>query len=242
MENKIISSPDNAEVKHLKKLAADPDYRYENAQYLIEGVRALDDNGSIVKIYLREGTSLPLKCEAPSRTLAKNLFDKISLTQNSQGVIAVSKLKVYGSSDIDPARRYVLFDRVQDPGNMGSMIRTACAFGFDGAVVMKGCVDPFSPKVVRSSMSGTDKIKIITADSQAQLAKFTLIAADMSGESIDKFRWPKAFIIVIGNEANGISEEMLNACSHRVSIPVRGNIESLNASVAAGIVLFESQK
>jgi TrmH family RNA methyltransferase len=242
MKSKLITSHDNPEIKHLKNLSLDSDYRYENGQYLIEGVRSLDDNKSILRIYLREGTSLPMKTTAPVTLLAANLFDKISLTKNSQGMIAVSKLKVYDKSSIDHTMRYVLLDRLQDPGNMGTIIRTACAFDFAGVIIAKGSVDPFSPKVVRASMSGVDKIKIILIESYKELNGKYLIAADKTGVPVNKFCWPDSFIIVIGNEANGVSDELLGACEHKLSIPLHGRIESLNAAVAAGIVLFESQK
>ena len=151
-------------------------------------------------------------------------------------------MKLFPASLLTNKGRYLLLDRIQDPGNMGTIIRTACSFGIEGIILMKGTVDPYSPKAARAAMSALDKVSITKIDSLTELAGYQLIAADTSGVDLRSFHWPDNFILAVGNEANGLCEEITRSAESIVSIPVSGNIESLNAAIACAIVLFESQK
>ncbi|MFR1983987.1 MAG: TrmH family RNA methyltransferase [Christensenellaceae bacterium] len=138
----------------------------------------------------------------------------------------------------------LLLDGVSDPGNMGAIIRTANAAGY-GEIYLVGCTDPYSPKSVRASMSGIFFVKIYTGTREAVLEALSglpILAADMDGENIFSFRPPEKFALAIGNEANGISEEVFRKAQHKLKIPMRAAQESLNAGIAAGIAMYLLKK
>ncbi|OGS35908.1 MAG: hypothetical protein A2293_17115 [Elusimicrobia bacterium RIFOXYB2_FULL_49_7] len=238
MEPLLITSRTNARIKHLKKLMADKEYRASCGEYVIEGRRVLDTVRSPLEIYVEENAEVPaIECRKTYRVAAQ-VFASLASTEHSQGVIVVARIAIKGPDALDPAARYILFDALQDPGNMGSIIRTACAFGIKGVILTPGCVDPFSPKVVRSAASGIEKIDIIRIAALSELEGCTLIGADMGGKALTGFAWPSSFILAIGSEAHGLSPETRRRVSSLISIPMPGAMESLNAAVAAGILLF----
>ncbi|MCB4792436.1 MAG: RNA methyltransferase [Elusimicrobia bacterium] len=241
MYNKIDSA-DNVRIKHLKKLLSDRDYRYLCREYVLEGLRALDTSKNIEYLFVRKDKKIPdVKCKQLF-LVSEAVFDKISDTENSQGFLALTALNISGKEEIRKNARYVLLDKLQDPGNLGTIIRTACAFSIDGIIITPGCVDPFSPKVVRSSMGALEKIKIIKIGSVSEIKDFTIIAADKGGVSIDGFSWPGYFILAIGNEANGLSKTLKDSAVAVVSIQISNNIESLNAAIACGILLNQARQ
>lgn len=233
-----LSSKDNPRLKHLKKLLDDRRYRSACGEYVIEGRRALDDNRHITSVFVCAGTPAPAVPAAPVYVVDQRIFAALAPTEQTQGVMAVAALRTGTSADIRPDGRYVLLDRIQDPGNMGTIIRTACAFGCSGCIMVPGNADPFAPKVVRAAASALDKIPIIPIASLAELAGVPLIAADAAGSPVAGFSWPAGFILAIGNEANGLSDELLRQASFRIAIPHQATMESLNAAVAAGILLY----
>ncbi len=232
-----ITSRSNPRIVHVKKLLADKRYRYERRQYAAEGVRVLDNASAVRELFVCEGVPVPPVPCAAVHAVSPAVFKTISTTEHSQGVVAVLDMRLFGPDRIDRNGRYVLLDRLQDPGNVGTIIRTAGAFGIDGIIVTPGSADPFSPKTVRAAASVMDKIDVIAADAAA-LAGCTVIAADLRGEDARSFPWPDAFVLAIGNEANGISDEVRAVARSVVSLPLSGDIESLNAAVSAAIVLY----
>jgi TrmH family RNA methyltransferase len=201
----------------------------------------LDNALKIKELYLREGNLKPdIQCDKVY-SITKNIFDKLCETQNSQGIMAVTGFIVHSAKILKQNLRYVLLDRLQDPGNIGAIIRSAAAFGIEGIIINTGCVDPYSPKAVRSAMGALEKVKIIKIKEIQEIIEYNLIAADKAGRDIDSYKWPKGFILAIGNEANGLSQEVAAAASETVSIPISGSIESLNAAVSCGILLFSSR-
>jgi len=237
-----ITSRINDRIKHLRKLLSDRDYRYEQKEFAVEGVRALDGIKNILELYVREDVNPPdIEC-ARTYIVSKGAFESAALTENSQGVIAVARLDVLGVSGLDKDSRYLLLDRLQDPGNMGTIIRTACAFGFKGVVTTPGTVDPFSPKVTRAAAGALWKIDVIRAESLDAVSPFNIIAADPSGIDVNGFEWPAGFLLAVGNEAGGLSEDIKRSARTSVRIPISENMESLNASVSAGILMYLSFK
>jgi TrmH family RNA methyltransferase len=235
-----ITSADNPRFKDLKKLFLDKEFRHLTQLYPVEGLRAASALLKIEQLYIRAGTQCELKCQKIFEVEEK-LFDKIADTQTSQGIIALCAMTMLDKSAMEKDKRYLFLDRVQDPGNMGTIIRTACAFGIEGVIIDKGCCDPFAPKVVRSSGGYVGRIKIIQISKVSELEGHSLICADFTGEDPEKFIWPKGFILAIGNEANGVSEEILNLPCHRIFIPTK-TVESLNVAIAAGILLFQASR
>ena len=237
-----ITSLTNPRIQHLKKLFNDKEYRYANKEYVAEGIRVLDNIPLIKELFVCEGVVFQHVKAGKIYVVDKKVFEKVAQTEHSQGVIAVAELKILDTNEISEHGRYVLLDGLQDPGNMGSIIRTACAFSLDGVIITKGCVNPFSPKVVRSAASAIEKIDIINLENLIDLEGYRLIAADTDGKNISNFCWPDNFILAIGNEANGLSSEIRVMASDTLSIPICSEIESLNAAISAGILLYAATR
>jgi RNA methyltransferase, TrmH family len=240
METKRITSKFNKKIVHLRKLIDSKEYRYDCGEYAAEGVRFFDKVGEVKELYVREDAPLPkIKFETAYR-LDKALFDKVSSTENSQGLIATMKLNILDEKSLAREKRYCLLDRLQDPGNAGAIIRSACAFGLDGIITLPGTVDPFSPKVARASAGALSNIDIISVAGTGKLESFTVICADARGEDVSGFGWPLGFVLVIGNEAGGVSPELRRIAKFNLAIPVSDRVESLNAAVSAGILFYLS--
>ena len=241
----IISSTSNALVKRINKLKIKK-YRDEYGEFFAEGYKNVLDSiaarrdllKSVVlseRAYSEFGKDF---LECPTTVVADHVYEKITDTDGAQGVLAVFDKPKNGAPSGENAEKLVLLDRVRDPGNVGTILRTCCAFGY--GAVLNGCCDPFSPKAVRSAMSASLKCDIyIDVDIDALISGgYTLIAADMSGERLDVAKKPSGkFCIAVGNEADGISDEVMEKCARTVRIPQK-NIESLNASVAAAVIMY----
>ncbi|MBQ3235139.1 MAG: RNA methyltransferase, partial [Clostridia bacterium] len=140
-----------------------------------------------------------------------------------------------------PAKNAIILDGIQDPGNMGTIVRTAIACGYED-IYLLSCVDPFSPKAVRSSMSGVYFAKFHKCDYSElfnAIEKLELIVADFGGENLFNYKPQKAFAVAIGNEGNGISETLKSRANTVLTIPMDSKIESLNASVASALMMYE---
>ncbi len=245
-----IESSSNEFYKHLKKLQT-AKYRTKCSMYLAEGSRAVFDavkNGADIEaVVMREGESFDtngINCKIYQ--LSKKLFDDIKLTVNSQGVLAVINYKLASLSDFDFSRAgHVLYlDSVSDPGNMGTILRSADAMGIDALICSKGCVDIFNPKVVRSTMASILNVPLYMDEGDA-LSLFSVNGFDIVGTfpraetySCNYSYSPKT-VLVMGNEANGISPEVEKLCSSKLTIPMLGRAESLNVSTACAVMLYE---
>lgn len=249
---KYITSAENPVIKHLIKLKQKK-YRDENKEYTVEGIKvvqeAIDAQQEIKMVFILEEKIDDLKeilenidRQVPVYSLTESLFKKISALEKPEGISAVN---AYG--DEEPLLGgYTLFlDRVQDPGNMGTIIRTADAAGFSNVICSKGCVDIYNEKVIRAAMGSVFHINIIKdAEILEQISKFQsegyhIIGTDLKSDVYynNIIKREKAALI-IGNEANGISREVLGLCDQKIKIPIYGKAESLNASVAAGIMMY----
>jgi TrmH family RNA methyltransferase len=234
-----ITSRENPRVKHIVKLMASRDYRYEQKQYVLEGARSLDGLQQVEEIFVRDGIEPPAIKAKALYTLSPSLFEATAGTEHSQGVMAISALPPQ-LEIIDHKKRYILLDRLQDPGNMGTIIRTACAFGLEGLLLTKGSTDPFSPKVVRSAMGAERSMPLRLLRSLEELSGCNVIVADMKGNPLPAFVWPSGYVLCIGSEAQGIAPELHNIANDTVAIPMNKKMESLNAAVSAGILLYAS--
>ena len=170
----------------------------------------------------------------------------ISQTESPQGIFAIVKIKEF-SVDFKE-KRFVILDRIQDPGNLGTIIRTSDAAGFNTVILDKGSVDPFNPKVIRSSQGSLFHLKVVNSDIKKIIEKLKENGVKILGTS------PKGSTvytdvdiedrlgIVFGNEANGIRDDVLSICDETIRIPIYGKAESLNVSVSSGIILYHFAK
>lgn len=248
----LIQSKENPLIKEIKKLK-EKKYRDEKEKFFIEGYRfveeAIKSGAKIEKLlisqrHLEKYESIFLGVEEISvYTIKDNLFDEICDTETPQGIAAVVHKKSY--KDITEEGVFVLVDRIQDPGNLGTIIRTAHAAGARGIIYTSGTVDPYNEKTLRSTMGSIFYIPIIEDKSLVKIADmraagYKLVASSLEAkENFFDISYGARVIIAVGNEGKGISDEVYNLSDIKVIIPMPGGAESLNASVAASIMIYE---
>ncbi len=262
----MIVSNKNATVRFIKSLSKRK-AREEAQCFFTEGLRGVCDavsagaevvhlvvsesflNSSLSKeIEQLEDSAANFTAESVLFPVSDSVYDYITETEAPQGIGAVIKMNTVTEVS---GRRLLLLENMQDPGNMGTVIRTADAAGFDGIICMKGCVDIYNPKVLRSTVGSVFHVPIVRMDGDGdnvatvtdRLHKmgYTLYAAHpRGGKSCFDESFAGKSVIVIGNEANGITDEMLSKCDEFLTIPMLGKSESLNASVAAAIMMYET--
>ena len=249
-----ISSKENRVYKDCVRLSRKK-YRDREKRYLIEGenlVReALCSGVEIVSLLVREGSWQPDAFGREAMVTAPELFDRIAQTETSQGVLAIAAQKEWPLEEIAErctgGKNIVVLDRLQDPGNIGTIIRTAEGAGYAAVVCLRGTADIYSPKVVRACAGSLYRMPVVYLEDVPSLRSWV----DRLGYRItvtcmeDAVRYDEADLtreiaLVIGNEGNGCSSEMIGAADLRVTIPMAGRLESLNASVAAGILMYET--
>lgn len=175
-------------------------------------------------------------------------IERLADTQTPQGVFAVVKKKEFflEKTFIKNATLLLGMDNIRDPGNLGTVIRTADAAGVNGVLLSRGCVELYNPKVIRSTMGSVfhlpviEKLNLKDIIPQLKSSGFKIFASEVGeGKDYTKVNYPEKICLLIGSEASGIGKEVLNLADERIKIPIYGKAESLNASVAAGILLYE---
>ena len=252
-----ISSKENELIKHIKKLK-DKKERDISNEYVIEGIKliqeAIQENVNIKQIIVCDDCD---KTESMPKDLmyeiakydciyvTKKIFKYISEVQEPQGILAVIE-KNNLDREIDYSQDIIVaLDDVQDPGNLGTILRTVDSIGLTQILVSKGTADSYNPKVVRSTMGAIFRIKIIECEDlektlkEIKKHKFKVVVTSLQTEnSIYEINYNKK-VIVIGNEAKGVEKNIQELADEKIKIPMLGKTESLNASVATGIVLYE---
>jgi RNA methyltransferase, TrmH family len=182
----------------------------------------------------------------PLGEVAEKALNDLADTEHPQGIVAVVEPRAWKLEDLSlhPQSLVLVLDGVQDPGNVGALLRTAHALGASGAVALKGTADPTNPKVLRSSMGAIFHFPVVAADDATFLAwvkqrGLELLVAEAAGTPIPGTRRPGPIALVMGNEGAGIRPAVAKAAAGRVAIPMPGGAESLNVAVAAGILLWE---
>ncbi len=252
-----------AQVTRLRKLQKKK-YRDELRLYLAEGERTIEqiiqNNPEMVaEIYVDQSCFAQFvkktdftNAEAAVRLIPTEVFAELTDTDNPQGIVAVCKMPEEAKlkNMLSGARGYLLaLDRIQDPGNMGTIIRTAAWFGVEGLILAKGNVDIFHPKVVRSTAGATGILPYLTGDLNMIFEQFEragwqigLLALDQDAQSLPAVEPGNKFIMTLGNEANGIDPGLFTKDRIKIFIPGdvdKNQVESLNAAVANGIALYD---
>lgn len=253
----IITSKDNENIKNIRKLK-EKKYRDSNNKYIIEGIRilkeAIEENAKIDTIVICEDYS---KDNSLDKKLLyeiakynciyvdRKVFSVLTDVQKPQGILAVIE-KNSSEENIDYNQdMIVLLDGIQDPGNLGTIIRTIDSVGLNQVIISKETADTYSPKVVRSTMGAIFRVNVIESMDLINTIKtlkkhkFKVHATSLNSEKdIYNIDYNKT-CIVIGNEGNGVTKEVIEASDDSIKIPMLGKTESLNASVATGIILYE---
>lgn len=252
-----ITSKENEFIKHVKKLK-DKKYRDMANEYMVEGVKlvaeAIREKAPIKQIILcddcerNEVIPKELMYEIAKYEciyVTEKIFKYLSEVQTPQGILAIIT-KNCESTEIDYTQDImVALDDVQDPGNLGTILRTVDSIGLRQILVSKGTADAFNPKVVRSTMGAIFRVKIIECEDLKQTLKeikkhkFKIVVSSLQTKNtIYDINYNKK-VIVIGNESNGVKKDIQEFADEKIKIPMLGNTESLNVSVATGIILYE---
>ncbi|MGL4739258.1 MAG: TrmH family RNA methyltransferase [Sarcina sp.] len=246
-----IESKNNSLYKNIKKLK-EKKTRMQEGKYLIEGLRFVDEalksNAKIETILYTEEFSekhrdfLEEKSIEDKIILSSPLLKDLSFTGTPQGIMAIVKME---NKSLKSGDTVVLVDKVQDPGNMGTIIRTAHAIGAAGIITTKGTVDIYNDKTLRSTMGSIFYLPVIEDENLDLVSKlksegYRLVVSSLQGKN-DFFAENLSgnIIVAVGNEGNGVSEEVYNLSDVKVKIPMPGNAESLNVAVATSIMLYE---
>lgn len=238
----MITSKQNALIKEIRSLA-DKKYRDALGLYVVEGIKTVNEilSASLpVKVVVgtESGLSACKNLTDKTETVTEELFKYISSEVTPQGVLAV----IYKPKNElqSPTDSCILLDGVADPVNVGAILRTAVAAGYKQVYMTSDCADPYSPKAVRCSMSGVFRAQIMRGelDELLKIINVPIVVADMNGENVFEKQIKDKFCLVIGNEGRGVSVTLKERADITVSIPMENGMESLNAGVSAGILMY----
>lgn len=257
-QDKMITSTSNAQVKNLVQLLKKSKARTEQGVYIVEGIKMFQEapRGEIVKVYISEalfekGSLQESLKQIPYEVLKNDVFAHAADTKTPQGVLCVMKQKHYTLEQLTAGKSPLLLvlENLQDPGNLGTMMRTAEGAGVSGVLLSRGCVDIYNPKTIRSTMGSIYRVPFLYTDNlRADMEKLhkkgiTTYAAHLKGKEFydeASYQGPTAFLI--GNEGNGLSDELSEMAKQYIKIPMEGQLESLNAAVAAAILMYEASR
>lgn len=255
----MITSRENPTIKEIIKLQKSAKYRRENSLFTVEGVRICRDavisGAKIIKfIYTaqaKEKYSDDFKIisdtDCEKIEVSTDIFLKISDTKSPQGLLCLISMLDKSSllDKIENMGRYIALENISDPSNLGTILRTAEALGIDGIIISEDCCDIYSPKVVRGSMGAVFRMKfLVVKDFSDYIKKLTeggiktYASTPRNAVSVTEVDF-KSGIILIGNEGAGLTDKAIDACMTSVKIPMLGRAESLNASAAASILMWE---
>ncbi len=254
----MITSTGNTRVKNVIQLQTRARARKDSRQFVAEGFRMVSEAPAdrIVSIYASEtfarcNSGYMSTIQVPYETVSDNVFAQMSDTRTPQGILAVIKMAEYGIGDIIAHDKglYVIVENLQDPGNLGTIIRMSEAAGVDGIIMSPNTVDIYNPKTIRSTMGSLYRVPFVYADDfagtleQMKSKGVELYAAHLEGSvEYTEPDYTKASAFVIGNEGNGLTDAVTNICSNRIRIPMAGKVESLNAAIAASVLTFEAAR
>lgn len=247
-----IQSAKNPRVKEWKKLLSKKG-RDQSGLYLIEGFHLVEEafkTDEIVELMVERDIPMPLfpsSDEIPVTLISKEISHSISGTETPQGIFAVCK-KRSNVIDLTVHKKLLLLDGVQDPGNIGTMVRTADAAGIDAVIFGKGTGDLYNPKVIRSAQGSHFHLQVDTGDLSEWIEKLKAQNIPVYGTAIENANpymdvsSSAAFALIMGNEGAGVNEAILQKTDQNLYIPLYGQSESLNVAVAAGILLYHLRK
>ncbi len=233
---KKILSQQNPIIKHLVKLRIDSGYRNEQKSVLVSGEKLVAELKSIIPP-LRIFTERPYPSD--HILVSETVMKKITGLSSPEGIAAEFPLP---HSALNLEGPLLVLDRINDPGNMGTLLRTALALGWKGVFFLPGCVDPFHEKVIRSSRGALFRLPWKEGGwDELKKLNFSAYTADIEGRPLDEIEPKKDLILILSNEAQGVSKEGA-AFGERITIPMKGEMESLNVAVSGGIMMYKLGK
>ena len=257
LNQNIIESKNNKVIKEIRALA-DKKYRDELGLFIADGLRFVNEIPETIQIekiifsesFASKNDLTPYQKKSSTLIISNKLFDEISDTKKPQGIMAICKKIHFNVNDIIKKNGfYILAEEINDPGNLGTIIRTAHAAGANGIFLTNGSVDLYNNKVLRSTMGSIFKIPVlqnIDLDYISDILKknkIMLYAAHLKAKKYHyEVNYTNGCAFLLGNEARGLSEHAVSLCDGLIKIPMPGDAESLNASVAAAILMYEVVK
>lgn len=250
-----IDSVKNVKIKAVKKLQTRKG-REKFGSFFIEGEHlveeALKSNVIINEIYIVENYKIPASwnlSNIPIYLVPENIIKEICETETPQGVVAVCELLGKKPLTINKDGKYLLIDQIQDPGNLGTIIRTADSVGLTGVILGTGTVDMYNSKVIRSTQGSLFHLPIVKGELKDWIEKLKTEKIPVFGTALNEqskayksVAAQESFALIVGNEGNGVSDELLQSSDDNLYIPIFGQAESLNVSVATGILLYHLRK
>lgn len=251
----MITSITNQQMKNLIKLIQKPKERRTQRLFVAEGVKMFLETpkGQIEKVYVSETYYNKKKhdsqlLDVPYEIVQDNVFNTVSDTMTPQGILCLVRQPEYEAETLLGRKNpcFLLLEDIQDPGNLGTIIRTAEAAGVDAVIMSKGCVDLFNPKVIRSTMGAVYRVPYLCTDNLGKMVSsmkergIRVFAAHLQDSvDYDSISYLGGCAFLIGNEGNGLSDSLARAASSYIKIPMEGRVESLNAAVAASVLVYE---
>lgn len=234
----VITSKDNKRIKAVRKLLTKKE-RTKAKQFLIEGEHLIEEalkwNANILELFVLENSEFNF--DLKTTVVTKDVMKSLSTLVTPPGIIAIVEMNTQTiNSD-----RILALDGIQDPGNLGTLIRTADAFNFNRILIGKDTVDPYSDKVLRSSQGSHFHVSIEDTDLVETMNDFDgiVLTTDLQGEALSSQKITGPLMIVLGNEGQGVSDDVLSHANYKVKIDMPGHAESLNVSVAGGILMHQ---
>ncbi len=263
----MITSTSNQQMKNISALLKKSKERRNTKTFVVEGPRMVVETpvDKLKGVYVAEGFAqntdnkeilkeIKDKCtqaNAIYEVVADHVFKSVSDTQTPQGIMAVVAMPEYSLEDLLAGEKthLLILESIQDPGNLGTMVRTGEGAGVTGIIMNKTTVDLFNPKTIRSTMGSIYRVPFYIAEDLPALMKqlqekgISLYAAHLKGEhSYDEEDYTKACGFLIGNEGNGLSDEIANLADAYIKIPMEGQVESLNAAISAALLMYEANR
>ena len=261
----MITSRTNEKIKYIASLAKSAEERNKAGLYIVEGPRMVMEipDGEIRELYVSENYKGELPVvksaqdkqsgadsgdamrEIPIYKVSAEVFEKISSTKNPQGILAIVRMPQYSLEDIVGKEGPLLVvEKIQDPGNLGTMLRSGEAAGIAGIIVDKTTADMFNPKVIRSTMGSIFRVPFLNMDLEEAIdalkkSGYTIYAAHLSGDDVFTSKAAKKAAYLIGNEGAGLSDEISALSDVLIKIPMEGRVESLNAAISATLLAYE---
>lgn len=247
----IITSRQNPLCTHLRKLAASASYRRQRGEFLCDSPKLLKEallwGAEVRTVVATAGVEVPeLPLGVRQVEVPAEVMKSLSPMETPQGTLFTCAIHTEPLPEMLAGRRYVVLDTLQDPGNVGTILRTLDAAGFDGCILTPGCADPFAPKTMRATMGSLFRVPMTFVENSAEAARWlrtngwAVIGAELRGQPFyQRGTRPDKLCVLIGNEGAGLTEEILAQCSFRYKLPMRGGAESLNAGIAAAVMMYD---
>ena len=242
-----LTSRQNARIQRTRKLGADAAFRRAEGEFVCDGEKLLDEalrHGAEITAVFRSFAAEPVP-GAAEYLLPPALLDYVSPLRGAAGVVFTARLPVWPPA---PPGRTLVLETIQDPGNLGTILRTANALGIDTVLLTGDCADPFGPKAVRAGMGAVFRQRVLEMERAEMRAYLTAHGCRLYGAALTadaaslRQTQLRGAAVAIGSEGRGLSPALLELCDGQVIIPMRGDCESLNAAVAAAIIMWEMDR